>query len=167
MKKKFLLFCLLALAVGSAQVFADHPSDEVGIGVFLGAGTGSVGRGVYNPSLSLKFPELPIFWGINVFLGSPTGLGVSADYYLFDRDLIKDGSFDLDWHLGVGALGHLFFGNGGYFALGARLPIGLSWHINKTFELFLDATPGIGLNFGGGNFLYWIGGGELGLRVWV
>jgi hypothetical protein len=164
-KKKFFLICLLALVVGSAQVFADHPSDEVGIGVFFGGGSGTVGGGIYNPGLTLKIPSVPVFFGVNAFFGSTSGLGVSADYYLFDRDLIKDGSFDLDWFLGVGGFTHIYFGGSGYFALGARVPIGLSWHINKTFELFADVTPGVGLNFAPA--LYWVGGGELGLRVWL
>jgi hypothetical protein len=166
MKKKFLLVCLLALVVGSARVFADHADNKVGIGLFFGGGSGTVGGGIYDPGMTLKIPKAPLFWGVNAFFGTTSGLGLSMDYYLFDRDLIKDGSFDLDWFFGVGAFTHIFFGQNDFFALGVRFPIGLSWHINKTFELFLNGTPGVGVKFEPSP-LYWVGGGELGLRVWV
>jgi hypothetical protein len=164
MKKRLLLVCLMVLLTGI--VFADHPADGVGIGLYFGGGSGTVGGGLFNPGLSLKFPSLPVFWGANAFFGSTTGLGVTADFYLFDRDLVKDGSFDLDWFLGIGGFGHFFFGNTTYLALGARLPIGLSWHMNRTFELFLDVIPAVGLRFTK-DFFYWAGGGELGLRAWI
>jgi hypothetical protein len=160
-----LLLICFALVLSGA-VFADHPDNKVGVGLFVGGGWAGVGGGVFNPGFSLKVPRLPLFWGLNAFFGSITGLSVSADYYLVDRDLVKDGSFDLDWFLGIGLFTHLYFGNHFTMALGARLPIGLSWHINQAFELFLDVAPGIGLKFDSRPF-YGALAVELGLRFWI
>jgi hypothetical protein len=164
LKKVLLLFCFILVL--SAGVFADHPDDKVGLGAFLGGGWGSVGGGLFNPGLSLKIPRLPVFWGLNASFGSVTGLSVSADYYLVDRDLVKDGSFDLDWFLGIGAFTSLYFGDYVGGALGFRLPIGLSWHINQVFELFLSAIPGIGVSFRSRPF-YGAFAAELGFRAWI
>jgi hypothetical protein len=164
LKRVLLLFCFVLLV--SAGVFADHPDDKVGVGLFAGGGWGSVGGGVFNPGFSLKIPRVPVFWGFNAFFGYAPGLSVSADYYLVDRDLVKDGSFDLDWFLGIGAFTHLFFGDHFTMALGARLPVGLSWHINKVFELFLNAVPAIGMSFTSSPF-YGSFGAELGFRAWI
>lgn len=164
MKKRLLLFCVVGLLAVNA--FADHPSNKLGLGLFLGGGYGSVGGGLFHPGVSLKIPGVPIFWGVNAAIGGVTGLSVSGDYYFIDADLVKDGSFDLDWFLGLGGFGHLYFGDDVSFALGARVPIGLSWHINKVFELFADVAPGIGVSFTS-HPLYWTMAGELGLRVWL
>ncbi|GHU20684.1 hypothetical protein FACS1894163_13730 [Spirochaetia bacterium] len=164
MKKKFLLVCFIGLVLGIGGVSADH-SDGLGIGIIAGGGGGTVG-GLFYPTLSLKVPNVPVFWGVNAFLGSGLGVGVSGDYYIFDRDLVDSGSFNLDWFLGVGAFSHFFFGDGFGLGAGVRVPVGLSLHINETFELFLDVTPGIGLGINTGSILYFVGGGELGLRVW-
>jgi hypothetical protein len=164
LKRVLFLFCFVL--VFSSGVFADHPDNKLGLGAFIGGGWGSVGGGMFNPGLSLKIPGVPIFWGFNADIGDVSGIGVSADYYLLDRDVVKDGSFDLDWFLGIGAFTRLYFGD--YFdgALGVRLPIGLSWHINQVFELFLDAVPGIGLAFHSRPFFGFLTA-ELGFRAWI
>jgi hypothetical protein len=172
LKKLLLLFCFFLVL--SAALFADHADDKVAVGLFLGGGWGSAGGGVvfdnggglFTPGFSLKIPGIPVFWGLNAFFSSVTGLSVSADYYLVDRDLVKDGSFDLDWFLGIGAFTHLFFGDYTGGVLGVRLPIGLSWHINQVFELFLDVAPGIGVSFNSGPF-YGSLTAELGFRAWI
>jgi hypothetical protein len=149
----------------SVGVYADHPKDMVGVGLFMGGGWASVGGGLFHPGVTIKAPTMPFFWGFNASFGKASGLGVSMDYYLLDRDLVKDGSIDLDWFLGVGGFTHLYFGSDFTLALGFRLPIGLSWHISNSLELFLDVTPGIGARFDSEPF-YTTLGGELGLRVW-
>lgn len=164
MKKKFLLFCLVGFL--AIPAFADHPTNKIGLGLFAGGGFGSVAG--FNPGVSLKFPNLPVYWGINASIGGGTvGLSVSGDYYLIDQNLVKIGSSNLGWFLGLGAFTHIYFGNSASFALGARLPIGLSWQINRTFELFMDVVPGIGVGFNRGSLFYFVGAGELGLRLWI
>jgi hypothetical protein len=164
MKKKLLLLGVIGFL--TVNVFADHPGNKLGLGLFLGGGWGSVGGGVFNPGISLKVPKLPVFWGFNASIGNTSSLSASADYYIFDADLVKDGSFDLDWFLGVGIFASMYFSDNPLFAVGARIPVGLSWHINNTFELFGDLVPGLGLRFTS-NPLYGIFAAELGLRVWL
>jgi hypothetical protein len=164
LKKFLLVFCFALVLAGG--VFADHPDDKTGVGLFLGGGWAGVGGGLFNPGFSLKVPHVPLFWGFNASFGAATGLSVSADYYLVDRDLVRDGSVDLDWFLGAGLFTHFYFGDDFTMALGVRLPLGLSWHINRVFELFADVAPGIGLKFDSKPF-YGAFTAELGLRVWI
>ncbi|MDR1444784.1 MAG: hypothetical protein LBI94_07890 [Treponema sp.] len=166
MKKKLVVLCIVGFL--AVPVFADHSGSQVGLGLYLGGGFGSAAGGVFNPGVSLKIPGMPLFWGVNIGIGGGVlGLDVSGDYYFIDQDLVKDGSFNLDWFLGLGGFGHFAFGSNFAFALGVRLPVGLSWHINKTFELFADVVPGIGIGFTSPVGFYWAGAGELGLRVWL
>ncbi|MDR0400351.1 MAG: hypothetical protein LBH51_05345 [Treponema sp.] len=164
MKRWVLLLSFAGLL--TAGVFADHPSNKVGVGLFLGGGWTSVGGGLFNPGVSLKVPSLPIYWGLNAYLGGAMGFSVAADYYLIDRNLVNDGSLNLDWFLGLGGFGHVFFGDTFAMALGVRLPIGLSWHISRAFELFLNLSPGVGVKFDS-HPLYSAMGAELGFRVWI
>jgi hypothetical protein len=163
--KKILFIVAVGLLIGTAGLYADHPGG-LGIGPVFGGGSGSVGGGLFYPGLNLKLSDVPVFWGFNAYIGSyGFGMGVTGDYYLIDSDLVTSGSFDLDWYFGLGGFAHLFFGNDFYMGLGLRVPIGLSWHITKQFELYLAAIPGIGLSIPIG--LYWAGSGELGLRIWL
>jgi hypothetical protein len=171
MSKKLLLLCVVGLV--AVNVFADHPGDKLGLGIFGGYGdSSSTEGGSGNLGLSLKLPGMPIFWGVGFDFKDADGkaLSVSGDVYLFDEDLISQGSFDLDWFLGVGGYGHfIFYKDSGIGAdLGIRIPIGLSWHITNNFELFGDVVPGIGIDFekDGPDFGY-VWGGELGLRLWL
>jgi hypothetical protein len=73
-------------------------------------------------------------------------LGVTGDYYLFDRLLVPE--VGLGW----------FFGVGGYFKywrysykwsynmidFGVRAPVGLSFRPLNSFEIFLDFAASIG-----------------------
>lgn len=165
MRKKLLLLCVAGLLAVNA--FADHPSG-LGLGIFGGGGGSATAAGSGNLGLSLKLPGLPIFWGVTANFGEKsTALSVSGDYYLLDEDLTR-GSFDLDWYLGIGGFGHFYFGDDNFYAaVGARLPIGLSWHIVDKLELFGDIVPGIGIDFHDGLKLYWVWGAELGLRLWL
>jgi hypothetical protein len=164
LKKLLLSLCLALVLTGG--VFADHPNDKVGVGLFLGGGWAGVGGGLFNPGFSLKTPQIPLFWGFNASFGRATGLGVSVDYYLADRDLVTDGSIDLDWFLGIGLFTQFYFGDYFTMATGARLPIGLSWHITQVFELFLDVAPGFGIKFDSKPF-YGSLTAELGFRAWI
>ncbi|MDR2377105.1 MAG: hypothetical protein LBD96_11790 [Treponema sp.] len=164
MKKKLLLFCVAGLLTVNA--FADHPGGRLGLGIFGGGGGASAAAGSGNIGLSLKLSGLPLFWGITAYIGDPFSMSISGDYYLIDDDLVRDGSFNLDWFLGIGGFGHFVIGNTVSAALGLRLPVGLSWHLSTNLELFADVVPGLGLNFSG-DPLYWVWGAELGLRIWL
>ncbi|MDR0731499.1 MAG: hypothetical protein LBF63_07505 [Treponema sp.] len=162
MKKKLFLICVIGLLAVNA--FADHPGGKLGLGIFGGGGGTTAAHG--NLGLSLKLSSLPLFWGITAYFGDPFSLNVSADLYLIDDDLTRDGSFDLDWFLGIGGFGHFVIGDSFSVALGARVPIGLSWHIINSLELFADVVPGLGISLQGAP-LYFDWGAELGLRLWL
>jgi hypothetical protein len=170
--KKLLLVLFIGFAVGTSA-FADHQG--MGIGFIGGWGWPSHGYA----GLSLKVPKLPIFWGIYpVFAGQSFGVGVTGDFYFIDSSLVntkmtnEDGTynFKLDWYLGLGAFLNTWFWDGGAsVGLGARVPVGLSWHIIRQIEMFLDLAPGIGISFNKDGVWgpYWAGAIELGLRFWM
>jgi hypothetical protein len=162
--KKLLFVVLIGLLVSTAA-FADH--EGFGIGLVFGGGwnNGGLGWG----ALSLKIPSVPIFWGLSIpFVGRSGGaIGVSGDYYIFDKSLVAkdmtndDGTykFKLDWYFGVGGYFNLYFHNDYWEngtlknkkitkasdSFGLRVPVGLSWHIIKQLELFLGLVPGFGV----------------------
>jgi hypothetical protein len=166
MKKLFLVF--LASALVSVAAFADHPKG-MGIGAVAGGNFGTEGSGS-DIGLSLKLPSMPIFWAFRLgFSSSYTSLGVTGDKYFVDENLFKEGSFRLDWYAGVGGYANLgVVGSDAFAALGARVPIGVSWHITKEFELWLGLAPSLGLSlmpeFRFPDFFI---PGELGLRIWM
>jgi hypothetical protein len=171
--KKLILVVLIGLLVSTAA-FADH--EGFGIGPVFGFGwfDGNIGWG----ALSLKIPNIPIFWAFSIpYVGrGGFNFGVSGDFYFIDKNLVSntmtnedgDYNFKLDWYFGLGFFVNMFFGNrywydpywdnnvlhpGGWETRGSvdfglRVPIGLSWHIIKQIELFLGLVPGVG---------FWIG----------
>jgi len=172
--KKLILVLLIGLLVGTAA-FADH--DGLGIGIVGGGFWGGAGFGY--PGFSLKLPSIPIFWGIYFPLYNRYfGLGVTGDYYIFDKNLVtkdltnEDGTykFKLDWYLGLGGFINMYFWPDDFnIGLGVRVPIGLSWHIIKPLELFLGLHPGLGFWVGKYDALpvYPFIGGEIGFRLWL
>jgi hypothetical protein len=184
--KKFFFAGVLEFALTISAVFADHP-DGWGIGVMGRGGWGYGHGGLGGAALSLKAP-FPVYWGINLDLGSNYfGLGLTGDYYLIDKQLADFGGPSLGWYLGIGG----FLGYGTYnssvaswtsLSLGARVPIGLSFQIpvsSISLEFFGALTPNLGFGFWFWDSKYndyWkdeanirlVGGigGELGLRIW-
>jgi hypothetical protein len=157
--KKLLLVLLVGFGVSTAA-FADH--NGLGIGIVGGWGWPGHSYG----GLSLKVPKLPVFWGIYpTFAGLHFGIGATGDYYFVDKAIVGP----LHWFLGVGGFLNAWFGDSANLGLGLRVPIGLSWHIIKPIELFLDFAPGIGVSFNAGGVWgpYWAGALELGLRFWM
>jgi hypothetical protein len=182
--KKLVMVSLLGLML-AAGVFAEHPKGW-GLGIVGQYGGGWTGGGsLGGAALSLKAPGAPIFWGITLhFPSNGFGAGITGDYYLIDQTLVKGAG--LGW----------FFGLGGYFdfltykytfigkdysqtalGLGLRVPIGLSWQPVKSFEIFFDFAPSLGILFYSGNYYDYktdenkiaFGGGwqgDIGLRFW-
>ncbi len=163
---KRIALVLAALLAISAAAYADHPN-KLGIGIVGGSGygNGTVGGDV---GLALKLQGMPIYWQFNLHMNENAfGLGATGDLYFNDQTLFKEGSFKLDWFLGLGGYANLGFGNEASAAIGARVPIGLSWHITREFELWCDIAPSLGLGVVPFNFPDWNVGGELGFRVWM
>jgi len=180
--KKPILALLIGLLAGTAA-FADH--EGLGLGIVGGgafsrthfSGDAFARTNYGSAGLSLKVPAIPVFWGIYpMFYKSGLGLGITGDFYFIDSNVVTSGvtndngtyNFKLDWFLGAGGFVNLYFWEAGMsVAFGARVPVGLSWHIIKELELFLDFAPGIGIYLGpGGPGFYWAGAVELGLRYW-
>jgi hypothetical protein len=176
-------------AIGLAActaAFAQYPTDRTGIGIVGGGGGGYLGgsgSGYGDVGLSLKFSHLPIFWGV---FAQPsvgfTGLRLTGDFYLLNGNMVsntlEDGdgyTYDLniDWFIGLGAFANFLFWSetSPGFAFGGRLPIGLSWRIDRLgrFELALAVVPGLGVYFGpvGSGNPYFTVGGELAIRHWL
>jgi len=131
------------------------------------------GSGLLNFGVSFKLAPVPVFWAVstNLRLGilglSGVGITLTGDYYIFDRNLVStDGSykFILDWYFGVGGAVNVNFNrslslsiwDGGYYSgykwngigVGARVPLGLSWHIFKQLELAVEIAPVLGVYIG-------------------
>ena len=165
MKRIALALGLIALLGSSA--FADHPAGT-GVGLVASSNYGSAGFGS-QIGLSLKLRQVPLYWGLRLALNSSyLALGATADQYFTDAGLIRQGAFKLDWFLGLGGYANLSLASTPGASVGARLPIGLSWHITNQFELWLDVAPSLGVSVVPSfNFPDWSVPGELGFRVWL
>jgi hypothetical protein len=165
--KKLALSLLIGLAALGAA-WADHPSGIWGIGVVGGGNLGNTGVGG-DIGLSLKAPTMPIFWAVNLRMSANSlTLRASGDKYFSENNLISEQGFNLDWYLGLGGYLGLSLGNNSVdAALGARLPVGLSWHITKEFELWLALTPSLGLSLNPFYFPAWSVPAEIGFRAWL
>jgi hypothetical protein len=159
--KRVFLICVIGMALCVSGVFAEHSSDKFGIGV-QGGGGGGLG-GYYGGDLTLKFPKLPIFWGVNI---NGAGLGVSGDGYFIDKEFAPRAHLGV--YVGGGIYGRFSIWKGwGELTVGAELPIGLSWQPLRFFELYLQAVPYVGVGIGNGIWIDGFIGGNLGLRFWI
>jgi len=167
--KKLLLVLFLFLVLASI-VSADHPDDKLGLGV-IGGYHGSwiiVDGGWAYTAFSLKIPNVPVFWALNLgFSSNYFRLGVSGDLYFYERPLVS--AINLHWMIGVGAWTNLGFSGGTVnLELGARAPIGVSWHVLDFLELFTDVAPSLGFKLLP-DFYFPAGGWplEIGIRFWL
>jgi hypothetical protein len=174
MKKILFVFTLIAI-LGVGTAFADYPSG-LGIGVHGGAGGGwsSGSFGVHRgAAVSLKLPDIPFFWEIDISINSSIFyIGVAGDYYFIHSPLVSEAG--LHWYIGGGAgLGIGIGGGNFYLSAVGRLPIGLSWQLPlnagpiDTFEVYLQVVPSIGVDISP-SFNFPAGGWpiNLGVRVW-
>ena len=174
MKKIILTFLLVILV--SASAFAARPSGW-GVG-FVGqygyawdGFTGSPGLG-----LSLKMPQVPLFYGINLDLQRHGfSVSVTTDRYIIDDIMVPD--INLGFFIGWGT--YISFVHYNYastnwnsFRGGLRVPIGVYILPTNFFEVFLNVAPslGVGLYFGDytDRFRFPEGGLglDIGLRFW-
>ena len=179
----FVVILVCILATGTA--FADHPAG-FGIGVQGGFGWGTA-EGGYG-TLTLKIPNIPIFWAVNLGFGAHHfGIGVSGDYYIIDQFI----AHPLHWFFGVGGFFNFYaVSDSRYYnysrsdvTFGLRVPVGLSLQPIPLLELYIAIVPGIGVYIQGeeryevggsritdtthaGAGLGWILPFEIGLRLW-
>jgi hypothetical protein len=168
---KKILLVLILVVVFSGAAFADHPDNQLGIGVMFRWGDSLFEKGATHyagAALSLKVPSIPIFWGINMSFGSNHfGLGVTGDKYFMEGALVPD--INLHYFIGLGGWVNMWgFSDSFGLSFGARLPIGISWHLVDMIEIFLDVAPSLGIRVTPG-FEFPAGGLpiELGFRIWL
>jgi hypothetical protein len=184
--KKLVICCALGLCLAVSGVFANHPGGW-GLGIM---GQGGWGRGdagtMGGGALSLKAPKLPVYWGLNLKIGSKYfSAGATGDVYVLDGLFVPiKGDDGFGYFIGLG--GYLGFstrdGNSNALGFGARVPLGVNVVVPVSkikLEAFLDVAPGLGLDI-----FFWdkdyekthgsqnavdLGfniAGEIGVRIW-
>ena len=137
--KRIAVLVLAAFLVFSADLFALKSTPDFGIGAELT----TINFGTAGAMLTVHFPSVPLYFGFGGnFVGGVSGrpeLTATVDYWLLHNPI--GGGF-FSWYLGIGGYGVLAF-NPGWFALGARLPVGLQmWPLdNERLEIFLELAP--------------------------
>ena len=142
MKKIIPSLIILGLWIGIGNLYAEtqHPI-EYGIGVQFNYGTIT---GFFGNDLSIKLPNIPIFWTVGSFLDYRINtVRLAGDWYYLDKKIVGP----LGWYLGVGLCLNFDFGEN-YFGLWPvlRIPIGLSVWTAPKMEIFLQAVPNIVVN---------------------
>ncbi|MDR2150974.1 MAG: hypothetical protein LBO67_09275 [Spirochaetaceae bacterium] len=158
------IFCV------QTALFAEHPAG-IGLGLAAGGGPGLA----YNSgtaAFSLKIPSLPFYWGLAVnFYDNRARMNVQGDYYFIDKTL--DSGLFIGWFCGAGFFLGLELGNSSAgFALGARVPVGLSWQYRKinaldSLEVFAGLTPHIGCTALPVLRFDLVFNFEIGVRIWL
>jgi len=153
---------LLLVFILSPALFADYP---YGWGIGISGNAGLEGdSGSYGGAMSLKVPDIPIFWNVNAGYFRETAdlhtinsfwVGIAGDWLFVHRKLVPD--IGLHWYAGVGGwINHYtyifsYHNNEKYTAnsegVGLRVPIGLSLQPSSSLEIFLQAIPSIGADF--------------------
>lgn len=131
----------------------------------IGAELTSVNLGGVGAMFCLHLPKVPLFFGIGADLAGDFQLALTVDYWLLHEHLTGP----LHWYLGLGGYAALGF-EPGWFAVGARLPIGLQvWPLNRELlEVFVEVAPAwipiSSSGFYAGNFDAQL---ALGFRLWL
>ena len=135
MNKKILVLFFLVVLAGSFA-FAGGTNFAIG-GEF---GLSALGGLPNSALLSVKFPSLPIMFGIGLQLSENVfNMALTMDWWLFHQHLV--GIIDL--YAGPG----IFVALPEPFILGGRIPVGLQiWPLGTSLlELFLEIAPGLTL----------------------
>lgn len=145
--KKIILFTFIIIISLSSynKLFADYPS---------GSSAGFFIRFSFPSQASLgitgKFEGIPFMFGgiFNIGISSKGwswfGLSASADWWGFTTKLGNLGKSDVRLYLGPGLEAIIGFGNK-YWNIEAafRMPVGVSFIVDRDWEIFLQITPGL------------------------
>ncbi len=175
LKKRFPIYAvalvlaatLMFLNTRSASASEVATSKKFGIGGMLGAPTGLSLKYYFSPKHALDFGVGVGFWG-------GATLYVHGDYK-YHIMLTQHSAFDLPLYFGVGAKLTIWFAgdhhgywgdshrHDGHAGFGIRVPIGISFNLNKLpLDVFLEIVPGLGLFPGIGAFV----DGAIGVRYY-
>ena len=175
--KRVICAVFLAATFGGA-VYAAYPAG-FGIGVVGSSSFGMVTGG--NAALSLKFPRVPLYWGVALAFSSKDygvenyfSMALTVDYAWLGAKWTPKLPFG--WFIRLGGFGRFtMWGDDSVGGTGGvRLPIGVNVvFLRSLFEIFLDVAPSIGLgtdvygHYGSFYFPDWSIPIEFGLRLWL
>jgi hypothetical protein len=157
MKKKIVFAAAALLALASVEAF----SFGIGIRGNYGDGYGAGGSLMFSPNKLLHF-------GASYYIGNNLHLGLTGDYWFFEKDLTSVGSGSLDFYLGAGLYGWMILSEDPDAGLGIRIPIGLDLNPVDWFDLFIEMAPQVGIKLipEPGLGASWFNA-AIGFRVWI
>lgn len=147
MKKIIIFAFIIIISISTNKLLADYPS---------GSAAGFFIRFSFPSQASLgftgKFEGIPFMFGgfFNIGIASQGwawfGLSVSADWWGFTTKLGNLGKSDIRLYLGPGLEAITEFGKK-YWNIGIafRMPVGVSFIVDRDWEIFLQITPGLSL----------------------
>ncbi len=180
----FFLTILIFVFSISSKLYANYPNGSAG-GFFL--------RFSFPSQASLgvtgKIENIPLMFGaiFNIGISSKGwawfGLSASADWWALKYRIGRVGRSDIRLYFGPGGEFIAEFGNNYWnLGLGFRLPLGISFIIDREWEIFLQAAPGLNViafgNEGFGTFGWYPShtgwtfskffrfSGDIGFRYW-
>ena len=135
--RKIVVLSLVILMVAGVVVSAEGRGIGIGAEYVLDFGGANVMNGL---AITGSPPKLPIVIGLQFAFGSQVfQFGLTVDWWLFHTNITGP----LDLYIGPG----LFLNVASALSLGVRVPVGLQWWVITPLELFLEASPSIGITF--------------------
>lgn len=166
MKQRLGLLLAVFIVAGSTQLFS------FGLGL---QGNFNAGE-VFAPgiAITMKFEEVPLYFAVNWRIEDKVQtVGMTADYWALNKQIVQIGDAPLNWFFGLGAFCNLTFDqndNAEAFrpSLGLRVPVGLNMYLaDGVIEPFVQVAPSFGVHLIpsiGADNVYWPI--SLGFRVW-
>lgn len=160
MNRKFAAVVVLSMVISVPSLFA------YGIGLQFDGRAGGAGF-EFGPSVTFKLDSYPIIFAANLSIHNGNfGLGLTGDYWLFNKKIVDD--LPVMWFFGYGAYVGLGLGDELYLSAGGRLPVGINAFFKKGFiEPYIQIAPSIGLVVSPEiDFPDWFIPASIGVRLW-
>lgn len=138
MKKKIIVLMAALLLIGTTGAFA------FGIGLQFNGNAGDV----FEPgaAVTFKVDSIPLIFAVNWYVGDDTSIGLTGDYWVFNKPLTNIGNAELNWFIGIGFFTNMTFADEFLFTGGLRVPLGLNMFLaDGKFEPFLQVAPSFGI----------------------
>jgi hypothetical protein len=135
MKKILLIALLLALLV-AGNSFAQNKGWAIGAAFYFNWSSNASAQGA---SLCVKFPSVPIMFGLSASFADPLVIGITVDWWLVNFHLVGP----VNMYIGPGLFLRLSTGPGADPYFGIRVPFGFQIFIVKAFEIFLEPALAI------------------------
>lgn len=139
MKRMLMLVLILLLAFSASNAFAQNKGWAIGGAFALDWGFNNTT--VNGAALCLKFPGLPVMFGFSANFNEPLRVGVTADWWLFQTNLVGP----LNLYIGPGLFFRIWTTDPAIVDFGLRIPIGFQIFIVPVFEIFLEPAIAIGI----------------------